>query len=335
MGNRRQGMAAIRIRIAPGYRLAVCSGVSSARASRRPAPPDELEWDLFRTFEAVARKGSLTRAAQALGASQSTVSRHLARLEARAGTPLVVRSSPIELTERGQALRAAVAPMVAAALGVRDTLEVQPEARGEVTLSTVGEVARWVLAPRLGALCRAHPGLRLRLLASNERASLAAGDADLAIRLARPEKGDLWAKRLGTESYGVYASARAARGPLAPWVGLTGSLAYVAEQRYAERVFAGRAARVLVEDLEALGSAVEQGLGAAILPRSYARRLREVSEVEPAQVGAQDAGPMPTRDVYLVVHRSRRALPKVRAVMRWVEGAWAEAELGRSPAAPT
>ena len=55
-----------------------------------------------------------------------------------------------------------------------------------------------MLAPRLGAFCRAYPNLRLRLLATNERVSLASGEADLAIRLARPEKGDLWAKRLGS-----------------------------------------------------------------------------------------------------------------------------------------
>ncbi|MBK8213111.1 MAG: LysR family transcriptional regulator [Myxococcales bacterium] len=295
-------------------------------------PSVELEWDHYRTFEAIARTGSLTRAAKVLGASQSTVSRHLARLEERARTPLVVRRSPIELTERGRALLEAVVPMIAASLGVADVLDVEPEARGEVTLSTVGEVARWVLAPRLGAFCRAYPNLRLRLLATNERVSLASGEADLAIRLARPEKGDLWAKRLGTETYGLFAGPGVPEGVFAPWVGLAGSLAHVAEQSYAERLFPGRPARVLVEDLEALGTIVEQGLGAAVLPRAFAKRLRDVVEVEPARFGCAFEGIFPSRDFFLVVHRTRRSLPKVRAVVRWVEAAWSESALGQSAA---
>ena len=53
-----------------------------------------MQWDLLRTFEAVARLGSLTAAARALGSSQSTVSRHLARLEDVAGSPLLLREMP-------------------------------------------------------------------------------------------------------------------------------------------------------------------------------------------------------------------------------------------------
>lgn len=291
---------------------------SSARRGSTP----EIEWDLYRTFETVARSGSLTRAAKVLGASQSTVSRHLARLEERAGVPLLVRTQPIELTERGRALLAAIGPMMVAALGATDALDVEPDVRGKVKLASVAEVVRWVLAPRLGAFCRTHPQLRLELLASNERVSLASGDADVAVRLARPQKGDLWAKHLGSETYGFFAASALDEGPRTPWLGLAGTLGSIAEQKHAEQCFGDREPRVLVEDVETLGALVEQGLGAAVLPRSYASRLHGVVAVEPARVGARDAGPLPTRDFFLVVHQSRRTLPKVRAVMRWVESVW-------------
>jgi DNA-binding transcriptional LysR family regulator len=62
-----------------------------------------LDWSLLCTFEAVARLGSVTAAAKALGVSQSTVSRHLDRLEAEARSPLVTRERPVRLTERGGA----------------------------------------------------------------------------------------------------------------------------------------------------------------------------------------------------------------------------------------
>ena len=65
-----------------------------------------LDWDLLRSFEAVARLGSLTAAARALGVSQSTISRQLAKLEQVAGSTLLVRESPVQPTARGLALLA-------------------------------------------------------------------------------------------------------------------------------------------------------------------------------------------------------------------------------------
>lgn len=280
-----------------------------------------MEWELLRTFEAVARLGSLTAAGRTLGVSQSTVSRHLARLEQRAGSPLLLRGPPLRLTERGVALVAAIQPMIDAALAARSALEDTPELHGEVTLTTVGELVRWVLIPRLPEFHRSYPRLRLHLLASNRVSSLAAGEADVALRFARPERGELAARRVRTESYGLFAATGLDRHGEVPWLGLAGSLAEIPEQRHAERAFAGRAPRLLVEDVEALGLAVEAGLGVAVLPRSLAGRLTEVAEVEPREVGARSECLPPARDLWMVVHRSKQRVPRVRALMSWVEAA--------------
>lgn len=299
-----------------------------------PTPSLDLPWELFRTFEAVVRHGSLTAAARALDVSQSTVSRHLARLEEGAGSPLILRLSPIQLTDRGASVLAALEPMVDAALTVRSALESTVELRGQVTLTTVGELVRWVLDPALAGFYRAYPQLRLRILASNQRSSLAAGEADIALRMARPERGELVAKKLATETFGLYASASLPLHPTVPWLGLSGSLARLEEQRWAERAFASRPARHLVEDIESLCTAVQNGIGVALLPRHQAARLAEVVAVRPAAVGAKDPGPTPTRDLWMVVHRSKQRVPKVRAVMDWVEQVFAEARPQRKRLRP-
>lgn len=284
-----------------------------------------MEWDLLRTFEAVARLGSLTAAAKALGVSQSTVSRQLARLEANGreanGSPLLLREAPLRLTERGSALLAAMQPMVDAALAARSALEDTPELHGEVTLTTVGELLRWDLTPRLPEFYRAYPRLRLRILASNRVSSLAAGEADVALRMARPERGELVARKLRAESYGYFAAASLELHARVAWLGLAGSLAELPEQRHAERAFAGRSPRLLVEDFEALGLAVEAGLGAAILPRRLAARLREVVEVAAWQVGAPGREHIASRDIWMIVHRSKQQVPRIRALMGWLAGA--------------
>ncbi len=73
-----------------------------------------------------------------------------------------------------------------------------------------------------------------------------------------------------------------------------------------------------MEDLESLGMAVAAGLGAAVLPRDWADTLDGVVEVQPTEVGARDLGRIPTRGLWLVIHRSRQQLPKVRAVVAWL-----------------
>lgn len=274
-------------------------------------------WDHFRTFEAIARLGTLTAAARALGVSQSTVSRHLRQLEEHAGSPLLVRASPAQLTVRGEALCRAIQPMVDGALGGHAALEASPELRGEVTVTTVGEIVRWVLVPALPKLLAMHPHLRLRLLAANEVTSLSAGDADIALRMFRPERGDLVGRRLRTEPYGLYAAPGLVLDERTPWIGLTGSLAQIPEQRYAERSFVDRRPHLLVEDIESQGQLVAAGVGVAVLAQRLAEHL-QLTAITPADVGAQDAGEAPTKELWLVMHRTRQHLPKVRAVAQWL-----------------
>jgi len=286
--------------------------------STRIEDRSNLAWDLLRTFECVARLGSLTGAAKALGVSQSTVSRQLTKLEQDAGSPLLLRDAPLRLTERGEALLAAIEPMVDAALAARAALDHTPELRGQVSLTLVGELLRWTLAERLPALHREHPHLRLRILVDNQIHSLAAGEADIALRFARPLRGELVARKLHAESYALFAARGLELHPELPWMGLAGSLARIPEQRWAEQAFVSRPARLLVEDIETLGLAVAAGLGVAILPRSLAARLSGLIEVAAEQVGARELGPIPARDLWMVVHRSKQHVPKLRAVMDWL-----------------
>lgn len=283
-----------------------------------------MDWDHLRTFESVARLGSLTAAARALGVSQSTVSRQLKLLEERAGSPLLIRDTPVVLTPRGEQLLAAVEPMLEGALAAEAALDEQPALHGSVTIATVGELSRWVLVPASAVLVARHPGISLRILADNRVSSLAAGDADIAVRFVRPERGDLVSRKLRTERYALFVAETLALASDVPWLGLAGSLSEIAEQRYAERLFEGRAPALSFEDLESLGQAVREGLGVAVLPCTYARGLGLV-EISPRSLGVDEGGPAPSRSVWMVVHASKARVPRVRAVMDWIGEAFADA----------
>lgn len=297
-----------------------------------------MNWDDLRTFEAVARRGSLTAAATALGVSQSTVSRRIARLEEAAHATLLIRSTPLRLSERGRAVLQALSPMLDGAQAVRAALETEDALRGEVTLTTIGELTRWVLAPRLSAFYARHPELRLHIRVRNTIDSLAAGEADVSLRISRPEQGDLIARRLSTTAWSLYASPELARNAASaqeavPWLGLSGALGQIPEQRYAEALFGGRPPRLRIEDVEALGQAVQAGLGVALLPDSLHTRLEGLMRVQPEQLGlAMQASEVPARDIWMVVHRTRYELPRVRALIDWLENCF-EASAMRAPGA--
>jgi DNA-binding transcriptional LysR family regulator len=108
---------------------------------------------------------------------------------------------------------------------------------------------------------------------------------------------------------------------------MTGSLAGIPEQRYAEEAFANRPPRMLIEDLEALSLAVQSGLGVAVLPTAFAQQLGDVVEVFPEQIGVSITKPPPVRHFWMVVHQSKQHIPRVRAVIDWIEDCFSRPHL--------
>ncbi len=275
-------------------------------------------WDYFRTFEAVSRMGSFKEAARHLSVSQSTVSRHIQHLEEACGEPLLHRTNPLSLTPRGEALKDMVGPLAAAAqLAERELYDHDNMLAGTVTLATVGEVARWTIVPELSSLYERAPDVTLCVLTDNSIISLAAGDADISLRLTRPTRGDLVARKVRDISYGLYASSTLdVISEDVAWMGLTGSLSSLAEQQWRDRVAGKRPTRFLVEDVEALGLAVQAGQGIAVLPRSLAARLDGLVELDLKDFGVNEA--LPERELWLVVHGTKQHVPRVRAVIAWL-----------------
>ncbi|GAB5432491.1 MAG: LysR family transcriptional regulator [Epibacterium sp.] len=110
-------------------------------------PP--LEW--IRAFEAAARLGSFTAAAEEVGLTQAAVSQRIGQLEQLLGTPLFHRRArAISLTVEGEAW----VPHVRLALeGLRDSTEaVFGTSRQRLTLSASQTVIELWLLPRLARL---------------------------------------------------------------------------------------------------------------------------------------------------------------------------------------
>ncbi len=146
--------------------------------------------DLLVSFEAVARLGSITRAAAERFITQSAMSRQIAALEADLGTPLFQRRHrALALTDAGRRLLASCTPVLAQ---LRETVAAirAPQSRALLSLTTTPGFAALWLIPRLAGFTRDHPGVDVRLDASFERRDLQREGFDLAVRYGRADQID-------------------------------------------------------------------------------------------------------------------------------------------------
>ncbi len=157
-----------------------------------------MDWNLIKTFLAVAETGTLLAAAEALRLSQPTVGRHIDELEAATGLTLFIRGRRgMALTEAGLSLLDDARSMAKEAdhFLLRASGRAS-EASGPVRITASDIVANYLLPPILVALKDAEPGIDIELAPSNAVANLLARDADIAIRMTRPIQNDLIAVKL-------------------------------------------------------------------------------------------------------------------------------------------
>jgi DNA-binding transcriptional LysR family regulator len=167
-----------------------------------------MDWDKLRIFHAVAAAGSLTHAGDALGLSQSAVSRQIRALEEALDTILFRRHARgLILTEQGELLFDATSAMSSrletAAARIRDSEE---EVFGELRVTTTTAFGTLWLAPRLPALYARHPDLKIDLMLEERVLDLPMREADVAIRMKEPSQADLIRKRLMSVRICLYAT---------------------------------------------------------------------------------------------------------------------------------
>ena len=105
-----------------------------------------LDWNLIRSFVAVARAGSVAAGAKTLGIAQQTVARHLQHLEENLGFSLFARTSHgLVMNEAGERLLAAATPMQSAALQLRNTVDTMGKRPVDRVRITVAELTAELL----------------------------------------------------------------------------------------------------------------------------------------------------------------------------------------------
>lgn len=164
-------------------------------------------WELYRSFLAVVREGSLSGAARTLSLTQPTIGRHMDALEEALGISLFIRSpSGLRPTpEAGALVPHAEAMSSAASALLRTASGEAAEERGAARLTASEIIGLAVLPSCLATFREAHPRIDIELVLSNKTQDLSRREADVAVRMVRPTQSALFARKAGTIRLGLHA----------------------------------------------------------------------------------------------------------------------------------
>ncbi len=288
---------------------------------RRFLPP--LAW--LTAFEAVARLGSVTRAARELDLTQSAVSRQVMKLEARIGTRLFIRRHRrLALTPAGRAYAAELGEAIAR-IGQATLRAATNPGGGVLELAILPAFGTHWLAPRLPRFLARNPGITLNLTTRTRVVDFAAENLHAAIHFGQAPGPGTGALELAEETLlpvlspglpkpGGKLTARALAG--LPLLHLesrrSGWARWFAENGVPDAPPPG----MLFDQFATMQQAVLAGLGAALLPDWLvgadlaAGRLSAPAGTRPARLGAY----------FLIWPESLAEYPPLAAFRRWLAG---------------
>jgi DNA-binding transcriptional LysR family regulator len=274
------------------------------------------DWDDIRAFLAIARAGSLAKAARATKLSEATLGRHLKALEGRLGAPLFDRlPNALRLTVLGrEALEGAVAMDDGATTLARRARIAREPARRPVVVSSVNSIA-WFLVRHFPALKRDLGSTLVTLTATRKAVDLARREADIALRMLNlPDAPDLAGRRVGCVANAIYVSREYLAAHKRKASDGFDGIDFIAREtgsekspqaKFTETIQPRIRVTMRVSETVLRHQAAIDGLGATMLPCHLGDAEKRLVRL---------TGPIPEldEDMYMVIHRDLRRVAAVR-----------------------
>ncbi len=283
------------------------------------ASATDFDWTLMRSFLAAIETGSLLAASRRLHVSQPTLGRHINELELqlnavlfeRTGRGLRPTAAAISIAEHARA-------MDNGADAIRRTLTGRnAQTAGTVRITASQTVACLLLPPLLVRLQQQSPEIQIELVASDQISNLLRREADIAVRMVRPDQSSLIARKIGSLELGLYASndylKRFGTPTRAGDFGKHRLIGYdtndIIIRGFARNGVALDRDHFVIrsDDHLVAWQAALAGAGIAVLAQHVARTSRQLHQVLPTL-------PLPPLPVWLTVHREIRTSRLIRHV---------------------
>jgi DNA-binding transcriptional LysR family regulator len=280
-----------------------------------------IDWNDLRHFLAVAREGTLSRAATRVRLNPTTVGRRLTALEEEVGARLFDRTPEgYVLTGAGRDLLPRAERMEVEALALeREIQGADQKDSGLVRVTATEMLATRFIAPRLPEFHRQHPGITLDLHCTHRIVSLGRREADVALRLSRPKEENVVTKRLAAIHLSLYASPAYLEEygvPKNPDVSLGGhclvmfadSRSFRLENDWFLPRLEGAEIVMRSDSVSSIYAACVAGLGLAMLPRGVADADSDLVKL-PTQTTPEP------RVIWQTVHEDLMKSARIRAVL--------------------
>ncbi|GAB1438476.1 LysR family transcriptional regulator [Providencia sp.] len=276
-----------------------------------------LNWDDARVFLAIAREGTLSAASKALKFGIATTSRRLERLEAALNIRLFTRDQlGYKLTDEGNALISQAEALEQAGYAFGHAARKKSESvMGHVCLATAQGLADHLIIPALPSLTGANPNLTIEIVTGVSTVNLHRRDADIALRMVRPERGNVRIRKLGTLGFGLYASKgyllrrpnpdRLSSLEQDDFIGWSETQQHLQSAQWLERTLRGRPCRLTTSTMSAQFSAVQAGIGMAVLPHFIAQKMGLICLQD--DIGCDQS-------IWLVIHADLAHSRRIRVV---------------------
>lgn len=277
------------------------------------------DWSRLQAFVTVADTGSLSAAARRLGLSQPTLGRQIKALEGELGISLFIRQprglvpteAALDLLPAARSMKEAAGRLELAAAGR------SADIAGTVRLTASNVVSLHILPELLAGIRLAEPAIQIELVPSDRSQNLLFREADLAIRMYRPEQLDVVTQYLGDVELGLFAAksyldrrGRPARPEEIPDHDLVG---YDADEALIRgmREMGLPAARdwfdLRCDDHNVLWALVRAGCGLGF------GQVR-IGEADPAVERLLPDLPLPSLPIWLTAPEAMRRTPRIRRV---------------------
>ncbi|MCP5073346.1 MAG: LysR family transcriptional regulator [Rhodobacteraceae bacterium] len=232
-----------------------------------------MNWDDLRVVAAVQAAGSYAKASLQLGINETTVSRRLERIEDALGYRLFhPRNGRRNATVQCRLLLDEVAQISQHINRIQIMGRDQSQISGLIRIALTAGVAEHIVSPHLVDLMAAHPQLKIHLDISGDNVQFSQWEADLAVRLNKPESGNFKIRKLGTFDLYFVAPKSDDSGIIA---GYTAALDFTPESRALAELDLGTSPQVETDNLNVIRKMIESGRASGILPHMMVREFLE------------------------------------------------------------
>jgi DNA-binding transcriptional LysR family regulator len=270
-----------------------------------------MNWDDLRIIAAVREEGTYAGASSRLRMDVTTVGRRISRIQRLLGVTLFEAVNGVRTpTKLCETVLAHIEAMAGHAKQIDRVGESLPGAIGHFRIASTNSVAEDILAPRASMLLEKNPGLSLQFLTSSENVKFARWEADLAIRLRKPDKGDFTISKLAdVRLYFIELAAEFDDRPVV--CGYPQYLDPVPEAQFLKAKGLNQRARCITDNVRIIKTLIQAHHAVGILPEYVCRDMLADRRFK--------ATPLPRRrDVWLLVQNHLKRDRAARVVIEWI-----------------